>query len=109
MLTTPIIIHTTTKLGHYKIIFHCLSLIEKPEFNDGAGDVYTILQFNKIDTILDIVCLDDENMKEIYKIVSDKKLRLHFTMSQRNSLKFIQDYNTKQCRNHVFPHWNNGY
>ena len=47
-----------TILEHEKIFFHCLSLIEKPECNNGKGGICTI-------TILDIICLDDENMKEM--------------------------------------------
>ena len=54
--------------------------------------------------ILDIICLDNENMKEIYQMKGDRKQRVHLTMSQRNSLKFIQYYNTKQFKMHgSFP------
>ena len=88
---------TTTRLEHEKIFFHCVCFIEKSECNDGTGEMCTMLQLNKVVTILDIICLDDENMKEIYKMKGNKKQRIHLTISQRNSLKFILYYNTKQC------------
>ena len=58
---------TTTRLEHQYMFFYCLSLIEKPKWNDGTGDICTMLQLNQVDTIPDIWCLDDENMKHMYK------------------------------------------
>ena len=77
MSTTPRIMPTTTMLEHQKSFFHCLSLIEKTEYNDGTGDICTMLQLNQINIILDILQLDNENMKEIHKIVPDRKTRAH--------------------------------
>ena len=98
----------TTRLEHQTTkIFHCLSLIEKVECNDKTGEICTILQLNQLDTILDMIYLDDENMKEMYKMKSNKRQRIHFTMIQRNSLKFIQYYNNAKPM--VLFHWSNGY
>ena len=54
-----------------------------------------MLQLNKVYTILDIICIDNEHMKEMYKMKGDKEKRIQLTMPQHNSLKIIQCYNTK--------------
>ena len=80
----------TTRQEHENILHHCMSLIKSSEYNDGAGDMCDILHFNQIDTIIDIINIDNENLKAIHKILPDTKNRMHITMIHRNSVKLLQ-------------------
>ena len=42
-------------------------LIEKTECHDGSGVIFQIFVLIEIDTILDIISLDNEESKELYK------------------------------------------
>ena len=62
----------TIREQHDDILLHCMSLIEKKECNDGSGDICQILILNEIDTILDIISLDDEELKAVYESIPSK-------------------------------------
>ena len=53
----------TTRQEHEHIFIHYMSLIEKIEWNDGSGEICDILYLDKVDTIIDIIGLDDEHIK----------------------------------------------
>ena len=53
----------TTREQHEAICHHCMSLVENPEFQDGLGTICNILIENDINTIIDIISLDDEEIK----------------------------------------------
>ena len=95
MSTTSRIMPSTKILEHDKLLFHCMSLIEKTECNDGSSDISTMIILNQIDTILDIFCLDDESIKVTHKSIPNKNTRIHCTLYQRNAVKFLQYCNTK--------------
>ena len=42
--------------------------------------------------------LNDENIKAMYNLLPTNKIIIGFTISQCNSAKFLQYYNTKQCK-----------
>ena len=48
-----------TREQHEAIFYNCMSLIEKPEYHDGAGIVCAILILNDIHKMLYIIILDD--------------------------------------------------
>ena len=92
----------TIRLQHENIFLHYMSLIEKPECNDGSGEICNIILINKIDIALDIFSLDNGHIKTMYKILPNKETRIKFTISQRYSVKFLQYYNVKKCRTSGF-------
>ena len=63
-----------------------------------------MLLINQIDTILDIIILDEEGLKVVFKSIPKNKNRIRLSILQRNTVKFLQYYNTKQYRtNGSFP------
>ena len=62
-----------------------------------------MLILNEIDTILDTIILGDEELKAVYEPTPGTKPRQHLSISQHHTIKFLQYYNIKQCRAHVFP------
>ena len=82
-----------------------MRLIETLECNDGSGNICNmIMLLSKINTILNVFSLNDEYIKVMYNLLPNSKARIDFIISQRNSAKFFQYYNTKQCRtNGSFP------
>ena len=85
----------TTRKQHEKIFYQCMRFIEKPECNYGSGEICDILLFNQIDKIINIINLDNDNIKAIHKIISNTNNRIHLTMTQRNSIKIRQYFNAK--------------
>ena len=55
---------------------------------------------NDIHTIIDIISLDDEEIKAIYSSTTKIKPKQHLTMSQINGIKYLKYYNINQCKNH---------
>ena len=64
---------TPTRLEHETIFFYGMSLVENSECNDGTGDIFNIIHLNHIDIFLDLFCLDDESMREMYKVIPNKR------------------------------------
>ena len=58
-----------------------------------------MLILNQIDKILVIFCLHNENITAMFKPIPNSKIRIHLALFQRNAIKFLQYYNTKQCKN----------
>ena len=74
------------------------SLIESPEYHDGTGTIRQMLIFNDVNTIIDIITLNDEEVKALYTSTTKPKPKHHLKMSQINCIKFLKYYNMKQCR-----------
>ena len=89
----------TTRDQHETIFHHCMSLIENPEYQDGSGTICKMLIENDINTIIDIISLDDEEIKAIYSSTTKIKPKEHLTMSQINVIKYLKYYNTNQYKN----------
>ena len=70
-----------TREQHDEIFLHCMSLIEKTEYRDGSGAICQILILNDINTILDIISFDDEELKAVYKSTPSTKPRIYLTIS----------------------------
>ena len=51
---------------HDDIFLHCMSVIEKPEYNDGSVNIYQMLSLNEIDTILGIMNIENKGLKAVY-------------------------------------------
>ena len=77
----------TTREQHEAIFHHCMSLIENPEFQDDSGTICKMLTENGIHTIIDIIGLDDEEIKAIYSSTTKIKPKQHLTLSQVNGIK----------------------
>ena len=89
----------TTREQHETIFHHCMSLIENPECQDGSGTICKKLIENYINTIIDIISLDDEEIKVIYSSTTKIKSKQHLTMSQINGIKYLKYYNINQYKN----------
>ena len=89
----------TTRDQHETIFHHCMSLIENPEYQDGSGTICKMLIENDINTIIDIISLDDEEIKAIYSSTTKIKPKQHLTMSQINGIKYLKYYNINQYKN----------
>ena len=55
---------------------------------------------NYINTIIDTIGLDDEEIKEIYTPTTKTKPKQHLTMSQINGIKHLKYYYMNQCRSY---------
>ena len=66
-----------------------MSLIEKPECNDGSSEICDILHTNQVYTIIDIINIDPESLKSIYKTMSYRKYKLYLTIIQNNSVNTL--------------------
>ena len=54
VISTPSrITNPTAREQHETILFHCMILIEKPELNDGIGEICNMILLYQIDTIID--------------------------------------------------------
>ena len=71
----------TTREQYEDTFLHCMSLIDKIEYHDGSGEICQMLVLNEIDTILDIISLDDEELKTVYKATPSSKPKTHLSMS----------------------------
>ena len=56
-------IMVTTRETHETIFHHCMSLVENLECQDESGTICKMLVENDINTIIDIISLDDEETK----------------------------------------------
>ena len=94
----------TTREQHDAIFYHCMRLIENPEYHDGSGTLCTMLIINDINTIIDIISLDDKESKLVYTSSTKTKPKHYLTMYQINAVNCLKHYNMNQCRSHgSFP------
>ena len=79
----------TTREQH-EDVFHCMSLIENKEYQDGSGTTYKILIENYINTIIDVISLDNKEIKTIYLSTTKIKAKQYLTMSQIDGIKYLK-------------------
>ena len=92
------------KIRTWKYILSLYESHRKIGCNDRSDENFNMLILNQVHTILYIFCLNNESINIMYKLIPKNKTRIYSTLPQRNAIKFLQDYYTKQFRNNgSFP------
>ena len=82
MYSTNIKIMMATTREQYEAIFYqCMSLIENPECHDGSDAICTKTILNDISKIIDIICLDNNEIKALYTSSTKNKTKHNLAMS----------------------------
>ena len=73
-----------------------MSLVENPEYHDGSDTICKMLIENDINTIINIISLDDEEIKAKHSSTAKIKSKQHLIMSQINGIKYLKYCNINQ-------------
>ena len=86
-----------------------MSLKGKSEYNDGSGEICSMLILNQINTIIDILCLNDEHIPEMFKSISSNWPEYGSQYLNVSLSNFSNTTTQKNAGTVVLSHWDNGY